>query len=1125
MPGKEYYKEKLLQNIKHIQKYCPDFTMTEQQIDAFLSDEKIRVHEKYQNFETTSSFASDMGSDKKNYRANIVKKYVPTGTMPESFFRNYYHMVREEKTPEDIEFNKKIFTNLTRDDELGETARENYIVECLNTPLKIDYKKFDPNTPIEELADYAAENYDIGGIAMENDHFVTQNTLIKVKDKTKFANIKKLGETVGAYLRDLPLLIKDEAFLTLPLEYLNDEQFNKLLKNIGDIKNGGLTKDTGYPYLNKILPLEQLRRDTPKVVEEFKALNQKPFTFDDFEYTVPKNQRLTGGFIPRKEAVLQGIDMLLNTDYPAPSQQLDDMKNELNYVKKLLAEEKYLQGQEEMEAFAADVKKATLAMHKFRRLPENADLYKKISSVMLLMSPFTKAEALNDYITYYKADLAANSLTNDKLKSLNETMESLRFVDEYGEKETLTELDIYDLRNQMAEIINDARSLSDNPASTLSTRAMMSDIQKKVTKQLKAMNKAVPGMTLDDALAGSSRELDMTGHVFKTVGNTMSSRMMMTITGDDGSRQNGFFTQKTEFDINKEIERVQDLLKKKYPGQEALAEEYTRAYYMEDFKKVNEFREQHPEANELFSDCEYESSEYGEKVFGVQMMGFDNKKQVVRTDLRNVAMSEVAALLGQDDLIAKSTTMTLYDDGKPIEGIFMNTAPGADIANIDKHSPFLNVTANCLDNSPALKQIADMQVLDYICGNTDRHEGNLMYQFDQNGKIVSVMGIDNDTSFPNMGELSNSKFTRIEGMKYISASMAEKVKNLTPEMLKTALSGNAIEPECEEYTIKRLNELKAAINDNKITIMADEDFEKHSLQDFVPDNGSTSTFGQIQTKIKNVINMSPKERQEILNAPDKEKKEDLLDMFKSIDKKQIAQDIQPVEEKLELLEEAELNVHFGSTEFENVKKALRQINDANRLISESPNLASKNSLEKMQKAYDQVVKYCDKYLERKRKQGKEDLTTGKTGKRILAIKEVKEFCKNKTASIEKTLNPFNIDKDLITAKQERDRGMIEGLDPKLAGDIVKEMNTLSADKESSSRDRIYAAEQIKVVMKYMKEKGVNPKDCGLQKADLQEAQKTIMTGRAAYAKEHPEAKQKAQTLSEPQKEVQNQNVL
>ena len=94
---------------------------------------------------------------------------------------------------------------------------------------------------------------------------------------------------------------------------------------------------------------------------------------------------------------------------------------------------------------------------------------------------------------------------------------------------------------------------------------------------------------------------------------------------------------------------------------------------------------------------------------------------------------------------------------------------------------------------------------------------------------------------------------------------------------------------------------------------------------------------------------------------------------------------------------------------------------------------------------------------------------------------------------------------------------MEGLDPKLAGNILKEMNALSANKNATTKEQMYAAQQIKTVFKYMQENGLEPKKCGLEKQDLLNAQQTVKTGRIAYAKEHPEALAKAkEELSGPQ---------
>ena len=57
------------------------------------------------------------------------------------------------------------------------------------------------------------------------------------------------------------------------------------------------------------------------------------------------------------------------------------------------------------------------------------------------------------------------------------------------------------------------------------------------------------------------------------------------------------------------------------------------------------------------------------------------------------------------------------------------------------------IDCNC--EGKVLQQLSDIEVLDFICGNVDRHMGNLIYTV-ENNKIVSVKGVDNDSSFGNL---------------------------------------------------------------------------------------------------------------------------------------------------------------------------------------------------------------------------------------------------------------------------------------------------------------------------------------------------------------------------------------
>ena len=88
---------------------------------------------------------------------------------------------------------------------------------------------------------------------------------------------------------------------------------------------------------------------------------------------------------------------------------------------------------------------------------------------------------------------------------------------------------------------------------------------------------------------------------------------------------------------------------------------------------------------------------------------------------RNAATSKVGDLIGMTDLMAYSTTMTATIDGKEVNGVFMEEAKGyttPELKNkVEQYDGGVDYNEEAL-----LKQVSDIQVLDYICGSTDRHE-------------------------------------------------------------------------------------------------------------------------------------------------------------------------------------------------------------------------------------------------------------------------------------------------------------------------------------------------------------------------------------------------------------------
>ena len=191
-----------------------------------------------------------------------------------------------------------------------------------------------------------------------------------------------------------------------------------------------------------------------------------------------------------------------------------------------------------------------------------------------------------------------------------------------------------------------------------------------------------------------------------------------------------------------------------------------------------------------------------------------------RIDTRNVAMSNVAQLLGMDGIVCRSRMMKLKDrKGNVTEGIFMEKARGVD-AN-GPGSNLFSVDGNQLKSGDGhcLKQLADLQVLDYICGNPDRHGGNMFYEFNGDGELIGIQGIDNDLSFGGL-KTTNGILGFMMPPQYmgaISKGTADRILAIDPEVLAYSLYGILDTREIDAAKF-RLEQMQEAIKISRVNI-------------------------------------------------------------------------------------------------------------------------------------------------------------------------------------------------------------------------------------------------------------------------------------------------------------------
>ncbi len=199
---------------------------------------------------------------------------------------------------------------------------------------------------------------------------------------------------------------------------------------------------------------------------------------------------------------------------------------------------------------------------------------------------------------------------------------------------------------------------------------------------------------------------------------------------------------------------------------------------------------------------------------------------------RNIGMSRVADMIGLSGLVARTDSMKVEVGGEFKRGVFMEKATGSDLGRLKEDDPLMTCTVDerSVNTGELKKALADLQVLDYLCGNIDRHSGNMLWQTsDSNGhaNVTGIMGIDNDCSFGViMGDEDEPRKWGVvpNDMKVMSKKTAAAIMALEPDNLKMALqdmgftTGDDAHPGEMEALASRLQALKDYISTKSIDV-------------------------------------------------------------------------------------------------------------------------------------------------------------------------------------------------------------------------------------------------------------------------------------------------------------------
>ncbi len=418
--SKADYRRELINNIKIIQTIDPGFTLTEEQIEAKLSDEKIRMHQKYygQNPETN-----------KREGKMVVEKYTPS--IPDAFARHADFLARPELTEEDKEYNKKLFDGIGRDDEQGIEVQNNYIIQSYNAINKVDMSKMDPDAPFEEFMEYCAKNSSYGKAIMESEHVLASSKTVKAKEssKEKIRAFYNFGSAAGAVIGSAVKLVGNEGFLTIPWEYIKGD----LITKVGNyfVAHPELTAKYGPSFVGEVAAWNDQKNNAKKEYQKFRSVVKEgeEVTLDDFEENLPKSEIIGGGYEKRRELALNTLAENASFDIFAENEDYKNIIANGNELKEMInGIGDRIPTEEEQKALVNSATDYTKSIYDFCKTndiskskdPKVTEAAEKMRSSMSKFAGYSRKHILETNIHYFEKDIKQAELATNKAGYIKE---------------------------------------------------------------------------------------------------------------------------------------------------------------------------------------------------------------------------------------------------------------------------------------------------------------------------------------------------------------------------------------------------------------------------------------------------------------------------------------------------------------------------------------------------------------------------------------------------------------------------------------------------------------------------------------------------------------------------------
>lgn len=472
---------------------------------------------------------------------------------------------------------------------------------------------------------------------------------------------------------------------------------------------------------------------------------------------------------------------------------------------------------------------------------------------------------LDPYLDFAVNETVGNPLLAEEAVEYFDALSNLRAItnrlysrDDDGRFKAMSEKDFTELTSAYNQALVKGEALSKKPGfnDSLVFPVAYQNIKTLLQKDISSLMNINPkhALSLPDAIEqGRKKRVDITGRKLSFVGEKSNKRYAMSVE-IGGKEVKGFFTKEKSFDnesLKMQVDEMFAPLRNAFPQYKAFIDhmandclhnkicDYSTLIDRScDWAKDKEGMDPEKINDDLLL-VELDDDVLGTlmKQYG-DILGADDNTSIPG---RNVAMSKVANLFGMPDILAQSIPMEVENNGEITKGVFMENAKGSSKRSLMPED--VEKTTEASNDTPSfINDIAKLQILDYICGNCDRHANNAFYIFNEDKtKIIGLQGIDNDFSFGNNmrdpDKRGQSPYEIIlDNIKIIPKDLADTLMQLNGEALKAALMGTGITEKEMDSAVVRMNNIKDYISKEKIRVLSPEEMQKQSLKELAKED-------------------------------------------------------------------------------------------------------------------------------------------------------------------------------------------------------------------------------------------------------------------------------------------------